>query len=103
LTSLGFRVAAHVYYLADAKALVAAGLDVLAHGVRDLPVDDELVQALKVHGTWYIRQPGAGHRRLGPHRGSVALRAAGAREDRGLCALTRLPHAANPSPVTRRR
>jgi imidazolonepropionase-like amidohydrolase len=50
----GFRVAAHVYYLADAKRLVADGVDVLAHGVRDVPVDDELIALLKAHGTWYI-------------------------------------------------
>jgi imidazolonepropionase-like amidohydrolase len=48
------RVAAHVFYLADAKALVAAGVDVLAHSVRDLPVDPELVQALKSRGVFYI-------------------------------------------------
>ena len=48
------RVAAHVFYLADAKALVAAGVDVLAHSVRDLPVDDELIRALKAHGVFYI-------------------------------------------------
>jgi imidazolonepropionase-like amidohydrolase len=50
----GLRVAAHVFYLADAKALVAAGVDVLAHSVRDLPVDDELVRALKARGVVYI-------------------------------------------------
>jgi imidazolonepropionase-like amidohydrolase len=48
------RVAAHVFYLADAKALIAAGVDVLAHSVRDLPVDDELVRALKARGVFYI-------------------------------------------------
>ncbi|HEX7839653.1 MAG TPA: amidohydrolase family protein [Kofleriaceae bacterium] len=48
------RVAAHVFYLADAKALVAAGVDVLAHSVRDLPVDDDLVRALKSRGVFYI-------------------------------------------------
>jgi imidazolonepropionase-like amidohydrolase len=37
------RVAAHLYYLADAKALIRAGLDVLAHSIRDLDVDDELL------------------------------------------------------------
>jgi imidazolonepropionase-like amidohydrolase len=50
----GLRVAAHVFYLADAKALVAAGVDVLAHSVRDLPVDAELVRALKSRGVFYI-------------------------------------------------
>jgi imidazolonepropionase-like amidohydrolase len=48
------RVAAHVYYLEDAKQLVAAGVDVLAHGVRDRPVDDDFIQAMKAHGTWYV-------------------------------------------------
>jgi len=50
----GLRVASHVFYLADAKALVAAGVDVLAHSVRDLPVDAELVRALKKRGVFYI-------------------------------------------------
>jgi imidazolonepropionase-like amidohydrolase len=48
------KVAAHVFYLADAKALVAANLDVLAHSVRDLPVDQELISMMKAKGTWYI-------------------------------------------------
>jgi imidazolonepropionase-like amidohydrolase len=50
----GLRVASHVFYLADAKALVAAGVDVLAHSVRDLPVDADLVRALKSRGVFYI-------------------------------------------------
>jgi imidazolonepropionase-like amidohydrolase len=37
------RVAAHLYYLADAKALIRAGLDVLAHSIRDAEVDEELL------------------------------------------------------------
>ena len=48
------RVAAHVFYLADAKQLVRDGVDILAHGVRDLPVDDELIALLKQRDTWYI-------------------------------------------------
>ena len=44
------QVAAHVFYLDDAKALVDAGLDGLAHSVRDKPVDDELIEAMKKHG-----------------------------------------------------
>ncbi|MDR6641456.1 MULTISPECIES: amidohydrolase family protein [Luteibacter] len=48
------RVAAHVYYLDDARQLVDAGVDILAHGVRDRPVDSAFVQAMKQHGTWYI-------------------------------------------------
>jgi imidazolonepropionase-like amidohydrolase len=48
------RVAAHVYYLADAKSLVSAGVDVLAHSVRDKPIDQELIAAMKRRGVWYI-------------------------------------------------
>ncbi|MDR6936087.1 amidohydrolase family protein [Luteibacter sp. 3190] len=48
------RVAAHVYYLEDARRLVDDGVDILAHGVRDQPVDAGFVEAMKRHGTWYI-------------------------------------------------
>ena len=48
------RVAAHIYYLADAKSLVNDGVDVLAHSVRDKPVDQELISAMKRRGVWYI-------------------------------------------------
>ena len=48
----GIKVAAHIFYLADAKALVDAGLDALAHSVRDAPVDDALIAAMKQHGAW---------------------------------------------------
>src|SRR5262249_53464777 len=44
------KVAAHVFYLADAKALVDAGLAELAHSVRDKPVDDALIASMKKHG-----------------------------------------------------
>ena len=47
-------VAAHVYALADAKLLVTAGVDILAHSVRDAPVDRELITMMKKHGTYYI-------------------------------------------------
>lgn len=50
----GLRVAAHVYYLADAKSLVADGVDVLAHSVRDQVVDRELLSAMKQRGVYYI-------------------------------------------------
>ena len=46
------RVAAHVFYLADAKQLVDGGLDALAHSVRDQPVDQELIDSMKKHGAW---------------------------------------------------
>ena len=48
------RVAAHVFYLDDAKALVDAGVDILAHSVRDRPVDAALIDAMKRRGVWYI-------------------------------------------------
>lgn len=48
----GLKVAAHIFYLDDAKALVDAGLDGLAHSVRDKPVDAELITAMKKHGAY---------------------------------------------------
>jgi len=45
--SHGLRVVAHVYYLADAKALLRAGIDGFAHGVRDLDLDDEIMGLFK--------------------------------------------------------
>jgi imidazolonepropionase-like amidohydrolase len=42
----GIRVNAHVFYLADAKGLVAAGIDGFTHLARDKEMDDELVQAI---------------------------------------------------------
>ncbi|MGA8593150.1 MAG: amidohydrolase family protein [Bryobacteraceae bacterium] len=50
----GLKVAAHVFYLADAKKLVSDGVDVLAHSVRDKPVDSEFIRLVKQHGTVYI-------------------------------------------------
>lgn len=43
----GLRVAAHIFYLADAKALLRAGVDFIAHSIRDLPVDDDVIGLLK--------------------------------------------------------
>jgi imidazolonepropionase-like amidohydrolase len=48
------RVAAHIYYLDDARATVKAGVDILAHSVRDKPVDPELIALMKQRGVWYI-------------------------------------------------
>jgi imidazolonepropionase-like amidohydrolase len=42
----GLKVAAHMYTLEDTKGLVRAGVDVLAHSVRDQQVDAELLQLL---------------------------------------------------------
>lgn len=48
------RVVGHIYYQKDAKALMRAGVDILGHGVRDSVVDDEFIQLMRQHGTWYI-------------------------------------------------
>lgn len=50
----GLRVAAHLYYLDDAKSLVNAGVDVIAHSIRDKDVDDELINAMKQKNVYYI-------------------------------------------------
>jgi imidazolonepropionase-like amidohydrolase len=50
---LGYKVASHMYYLEDARKLVEAGSDMLAHSVRDLPVDDTFIQLLKEKKTPY--------------------------------------------------
>jgi imidazolonepropionase-like amidohydrolase len=44
---LGYKIAAHMYYLDDAKKLLAAGADMMAHSVRDKPVDDEFIKLMK--------------------------------------------------------
>lgn len=46
----GLRVAVHLFYLADAKALLAAGADYIAHSVRDADVDAPLVASLRASG-----------------------------------------------------
>jgi imidazolonepropionase-like amidohydrolase len=47
-------VAAHIFYLADAKQLVEYGVNGLAHSVRDKNVDASLISAMKEHGTWQL-------------------------------------------------
>jgi imidazolonepropionase-like amidohydrolase len=46
----GMRVASHLFYLADAKSLLAAGTDFIAHSIRDADVDAEVIAALKSRG-----------------------------------------------------
>lgn len=41
------KVFAHVYELSDARQLVEAGIDVLAHSIRDVEVDPDLITRLK--------------------------------------------------------
>ena len=43
------RVAAHIFDLADGKGLLRAGIDILAHGVRDRDIDYEFVQLAGEH------------------------------------------------------
>ena len=50
----GLRVAAHLFYLDQAKGLVNAGLDVVAHSIRDQDVDPAFVADLKRRNVAYI-------------------------------------------------
>jgi imidazolonepropionase-like amidohydrolase len=47
---LGLRVAVHLFYLADAKDILASGGDMVAHSIRDAEVDDAVIAALKKGG-----------------------------------------------------
>lgn len=46
---LDVRVIAHVYNLADIKHLLRSGVDAIAHGVRDLRLDDEALRLYNKH------------------------------------------------------
>ena len=46
-------VAVHLFYLSDAKAVLDAGADFIAHSVRDADVDDALVAMLKRRDVCY--------------------------------------------------
>jgi imidazolonepropionase-like amidohydrolase len=41
------RTTAHLFTMEDAKGLLRAGIDAFAHGVRDVDVDDEIVEMFK--------------------------------------------------------
>jgi imidazolonepropionase-like amidohydrolase len=43
----GMRVATHLFYLADAKSLLDAGSDFVAHSIRDADVDADVIAKLK--------------------------------------------------------
>ena len=47
------RVAVHLFYLEDAKAVLDAGADFIAHSVRDVEVDDAVVAMLKRRDVCY--------------------------------------------------
>jgi imidazolonepropionase-like amidohydrolase len=50
----GMRVAAHLYYLEDARSLVTDGVDVLARSIRDREIDDALLAEMRKHRVAYI-------------------------------------------------
>jgi len=50
----GVSVAAHVYNLEDARQLVADGVDVLGHSIRDQLIDDKLLKQMKANQVAYI-------------------------------------------------
>ncbi len=47
-------VAAHLFYLDDAKDLLRAGADLIAHSIRDRPVDDEVIRLFRETGVCYV-------------------------------------------------
>src|SRR5688572_27118006 len=50
----GLRVVAHIFDLADAKALLRSSIDGFAHGVRDVDVDDELIGLFKARPDVFV-------------------------------------------------
>lgn len=50
----GLKVAAHIHDLGPAADLVASGLDIIGHGIRDVPVTPALAEAMRRAGTWYV-------------------------------------------------
>lgn len=57
---------AHVFYLEDAKGLVEAGVDGLAHSIRDREVDDELIEMMREQDVFYVPT-------LSAHQASIAF------------------------------
>jgi imidazolonepropionase-like amidohydrolase len=49
----GIRAAAHVVLLEDAKGVLRAGVDYIAHSVRDHEVDDEFIGLIKKNRAFY--------------------------------------------------
>jgi imidazolonepropionase-like amidohydrolase len=43
----GMRTAVHLFYLDDAKGVLDAGADFIAHSIRDKDVDDAVIAMLK--------------------------------------------------------
>jgi imidazolonepropionase-like amidohydrolase len=49
----GFRTAAHIVLLDDAKGVLRAGVDYIAHSVRDREVDQEFIRLMKQRHAFY--------------------------------------------------
>lgn len=49
----GLRVAAHIFYLDDAKELLRSGVDMIAHSVRDKEIDNEFISLMKARSIPY--------------------------------------------------
>lgn len=47
-------VAVHLFYLDDAKFILAAGADLIAHSIRDVAIDNELLDLIKMRDVCYI-------------------------------------------------
>jgi len=52
----GCASACHIYYLDDAKAVLRAGADIIAHGVRDQPVDTAFIEEMKARSACMSRR-----------------------------------------------
>jgi imidazolonepropionase-like amidohydrolase len=50
---MGLRTAVHLFYLSDARAVLDAGADFIAHSVRDQEVDGAVIAALKKRDVCY--------------------------------------------------
>jgi imidazolonepropionase-like amidohydrolase len=50
----GAWVAVHLFYLADAKAVLDSGADEIAHSIRDLDVDDAVIAKLKARNVCLV-------------------------------------------------
>jgi imidazolonepropionase-like amidohydrolase len=48
------RVAAHLFYVEDARKLTEAGIDIIAHSIRDKEVDQDLLIKMKQKNVLYI-------------------------------------------------
>ncbi len=52
--AMGLPLAAHLFYLDDAKGLLEAGADLIAHSIRDQPVDSQVIQLFQSHNVCMV-------------------------------------------------